>query len=60
MRNTKIKNNFCSSGPFNNYVTPRGGGGRLSDALRTVVDTTLKSVTEGEGGVSKISQKSVT
>ena len=49
-------------GPFNNYVTPRrGGGGRggLSDALRTVVNATLKSVTKGGGG-SKIFQKSVT
>ena len=40
-------------------VTPRGEGGLLSDALRTVVNTTLKSVTIGEGG-SKISKKSAT
>ena len=47
-------------GPFNNYVTLRGGGG-LSDALRSEVKlkVTLKSVTKGGGG-SKIVQKGVT
>ena len=35
-------------GPFNNYVTLRGGGG-LSDALRSIVKVTLKSVTKGGG-----------
>ena len=34
--------------PFNNYVTPRGARG-LSDALRPVLNTTLKSVTKGRG-----------
>ena len=41
-------------GPFNNYVTPRRGGGVLSDALRTVVNTTLKSVMKGGGGVKTL------
>ena len=47
---------FHYKGPFNNYVTPKGGG-RLSDALRAVVNTTLKSVTKGGGGVKNISKK---
>ena len=34
------------------------GEGWLSDALRTVVNTTLKSVTKGGGGVKHLSKKS--
>ena len=43
---------------FNNYVTPREGRG-LSDALRTVVNTKLKSVTKGEGGGQKSLKKAL-
>ena len=39
---------ICPIKFYYNYVTPRGGRG-LGDALRTVVNTTLKSVTKGEG-----------
>ena len=43
-------------GPFNNYVTLRLGGG-LGDALRAVVNTALKSVTKGGGGIKNLSKK---
>ena len=43
-------------GLFNNYVTLRGGGG-LSDALRSVVKVTLKSVTKRGGGGGQKSPK---
>ena len=49
--NTNTLSLCCVKEPFNNYVTPRGGRrGMLSDALRTVVNTTLKRVTKGGGG----------